>query len=398
MNIHNNQFKYMMMFLGAIFVILIVVIATGGEDEKKPLISNGVDIPVMPTKESDTTSDVGEGNTKLQAVVLGIDESQKTILLSQLGTQTRITYTYTGGTNIVNRYDEAIAVSQLKIGEVVEVECSVDKKISSMKVSDDEWEYPGVTNFKLDTENKLLMVGNEKYRYTDNTIVINEGNLSSIDKLDSIDVITLKGQDKQLDSIIITSGHGYVRLDSTTYFEGGFIEIGSKIVQMITENMVIPVPAGTYTLTVTKDDTSANKEITVGVNEEIRVNLTEFQSEAVRLGTLSFKIEPKGAKLTIDGVVKDYSGLVDVAYGFHKITITAEGYQPYSQTIDVQDIFKEYDITLIEESETSAAETESTTKTQSNTGSKNSSTATTQATTAYPTIDYGRLVDSLFGN
>lgn len=398
MNINNNKFKYMMIFLGAIFVVLVFVIFSGGEDDKKSSISNGVDIPIMPAKDGETTSGVGEGNTTLYAVILGIDEGQKTMLLNQLDTQKRVTYTYSGGTDIVNRYGEAMAVSQLKIGEVVEVECSVNQKLSKLKVSDGEWEYPGVTNFQIDTENKLFIVGNEKYRYTDNTILINENNITTIDKLDAIDVVTLKGRDKQLDSVIVTSGHGYVRLDNTTFFEGGFIEIGPRIVQLITENMVLPVPAGDYTLTVTKDKTSGSKDISVGVNEEIRVNLTEFQSDAVRLGTLSFKISPEGARLLVDGVVKDYSGLVDVAYGLHKITIMAEGYQTYSQTIDVQDIFKEYDIALVEESETSAAEVETETKMHGSTEvTTKSATASTQATT-YQTIDYAGLVNSLFGN
>jgi hypothetical protein len=271
----------------------------------------------------------------------------------------------------------------------------MNKKLSRIKICDTEWEYTGVTNFQMDTENKILTVGSEKYVYTDNMIVINEDNISSIDKLESIDVVTLKGRDKQLDSIIVTSGHGYVRLDSTAYFEGGFIEIGSKVVQVITENMVIPVPAGDYNLRVTKGETSGEKEISVEVNEEIRVNLTEFQSEAVRLGTLSFKITPSNAKLMIDGVSKDYSGLVDVAYGLHKITISADGYDTYTQTIDVEDIFKEYDITLSEASETSAAETE--TEIPSSTEVTTSSTkATTQATT-YQTIDYSSIIDALFG-
>jgi hypothetical protein len=395
MNIDNNKFKYIMIFLGVIFVAVIIMVTTKEDDGKKSSISNGLDIPVMPTKDGGVTSDSEDDSTSLQGIILNVDDSQKTILLNHLDTQTRVTYSYTGGTDIVNRYDEVIAASQLKIGEVVEVEFAMNKKLSRIKICDTEWEYTGVTNFQMDTENKILTVGSEKYVYTDNMIVINEDNISSIDKLESIDVVTLKGRDKQLDSIIVTSGHGYVRLDSTAYFEGGFIEIGSKVVQVITENMVIPVPAGDYNLRVTKGETSGEKEISVEVNEEIRVNLTEFQSEAVRLGTLSFKITPSNAKLMIDGVSKDYSGLVDVAYGLHKITISADGYDTYTQTIDVEDIFKEYDITLSEASETSAAETE--TEIPSSTEVTTSSTkATTQATT-YQTIDYSSIIDALFG-
>ncbi len=401
MNIKENKFKYIMIFLGALLVVIILMITTGKENGSKATISHGVDVPVMPTKETEEASgNVSEGN-RLQAVVLDVDTKALTMILQELGTKKKVTYSYTGGTDVVNRYDDIISVSQLKIGEVVDVEFASDNKLSKIKVSENDWEYPGVTNFKLDTDNKVLTVGNEKYSYTDNTVIINEDKETTIDKLESIDMLTLKGKDKQIDSIIVTTGHGYVRLDSTTFFEGGFVEIGSKIVQLITENMVIPVPVGDYTLMVTKDKTSGSKDISVGVNEEIRVNLMEFQSDAVRLGTLSFKITPAGAKLTIDGVVKDYSEIIDVAYGTHKIVISANGYETYSQIITVKDIFKEYDITLTESTETSAAETgheeETTTKKTTTKKTTSSSKTTTAQTTTYQTIDYNSLIDALFG-
>lgn len=400
MNINNNKFKYIMIFLGALFVMLIVVIVSAEDNDKDSSIHNGVDIPVMPSSGNESASGSPENDKNFIAVVLDINESDKTMLLNRLDTQTRINYSYSGGTDIVNRYNETIAVSQLKIGEVVEAELSENKKLSRIKISKAVWEYPGVTGFEIDRDNKVLKVGSEKYKYSDDTIIINEGNIIPIDRLDSIDVVTLKGRDKQLDSVIVTSGHGYVRLDGTTFFEGGFVEIGSKIVQLITENMVVPVPAGDYTLRVTKGDNSGSKDISVGINEEIRVNLIEFQSEAVRLGALSFKISPSGAKLMIDGVAKDYSKLIDVSYGLHKITISATGYETYTQTIDVQDIFKEYDISLIEQSETSASEKETSEKPSNMETSDSTSKATkaTTPTTTYQTIDYNKLLDSLFGN
>ena len=185
--------------------------------------------------------------------------------------------------------------------------------------------------------------------------------------------------------------------------------------------MVIPVPVGDYTLTVTKDKTSGSKDISVESNEEIRVNLIEFQSDAVRLGTLSFKITPAGAKLTIDGVVKDYSDIIDVAYGTHKIVISAKGYDTYSQIINVQDIFKEYNISLTQSTETSVADTksekdstdESESQTSKNTSSKNNTNSksnqkqttsskksanSTAQTTTYQTIDYSKLIGSLIGD
>ena len=237
----------------------------------------------------------------------------------------------------------------------------MNKKLTAVRASEKEWEYSGATNFTIDTEKKSVTVGSQKYNYTENLVVIQDGRIADIDKLAPVDVITLKGRDKQIDSILVTAGHGNVRLDSTAFFEGGFVEIGSKIVKVITENMVIPVPAGSYVLTVTKDDTTGSKEIQVGENEEIRINLTDFQSEAVRYGSVQFKITPSDAELEIDGKKTDYSALVDLPYGNHSVIIKKDGYNTYKETINIQSILTEYDISLIENGETSAQATEETT-------------------------------------
>lgn len=406
MHTKESGIRYFLLILCTLSASAVLIACAGKGEQKKPGISNGVDIAVMPTTEFiNGLPDTAGKKGVLKAVIIDINTEKSTMILQQAETQNKSVYTYTGGTDIVNRYDEIMSVNQLAIGEVVDIETGENgSRLTKIKVSDRDWEYKGVTGFKMDKDNRSIMIGSEKYFYTENTVIINDGRVTEPETLESIDVLTLKGNDKQLDSIIVTAGHGYVRLDSTTFFEGGFVEIGQKIVMLITENMVIPVPTGTYTFSVTKDKTSGSREITVNNNEELRINLTEFQSAAVRLGTLSFKISPAGAKLTIDGVAKDYSKIIDIAYGTHKIVVSAEGYEPYSQIISVEDIFKEFNIALVKAQETSAATQEGSLETDESSSDKESdSTKTTKKTdvketTTMPAIDYGSLINSLFGN
>ncbi len=340
-------------------------------------IIGGNDIAIMPTTTSEQDSGVVSNKEILQqtGIVLDIDTEKQACTIQTLDTSAKVIYNYNGGTNVANRYGSAVTMEQISIGEVVDIQYSdVNKKLLSLQASDREWEYIGATNLNIDTENQSITIGNQKYSYTDKLVVIHDGRVIGVDKMESVDVVTLKGRDKQIDSIIVTSGHGYVRLDSTAFFEGGYVEIGAKILKVITENMVIPIPAGTYVLTVTKDDTIGSKEIQVAENEEIRVNLTEFQGEAVRYGSVQFKISPAGAKLEIDGKKTDYSALVDLTYGNHSVVITMEGYDTYTETINIQNILTEYDITLIENAETSAADTKETTESKEEENTKNETT------------------------
>lgn len=340
-------------------------------------IIGGNDIAIMPTTTTEQDSGVDSDKEILQqtGIVLDIDTEKQTCTIQTLDTSAKVIYNYNGGTNVANRYGSAVTMEQISIGEVVDIQYSdVNQKLLSLQASDREWEYIGATNLNIDTENRSITIGSQKYSYTDKLVVIHDGRVIGVDKMESVDVVTLKGRDKQIDSIIVTSGHGYVRLDSTAFFEGGYVEIGAKILKVITENMVIPIPAGTYVLTVTKDDTVGSKEIQVAENEEIRVNLTEFQEEAVRYGSVQFKISPAGAKLEIDGNKTDYSALVDLSYGNHSVVITMDGYDTYTETINIQNILTEYDITLIENGETSAADTKETTESKEEENTKNETT------------------------
>lgn len=373
--------------IGTISLCLVCAIAffsgcASGNGNNRPSISGGKDIAIMPTVSSESASDpVQDKNMSgLMGILLDIDTEKQACTIQMLDSSKKVVYNYNGGTNVTNRYGKPILMEQINIGEVVEIQYSDEnKKLTSLQTSDREWEYSGATNFSIDTENKSITIGSQKYTYTDNLIVVHDGRVIGVDKLDPVDVVTLKGRDKQIDSIIVTAGHGYVRLDSTAFFEGGFVEIGPKIIKVITENMVIPTPAGSYVLTITKDDTTGSKDIQVAENEEIRINLTEFQNEAVRYGSVQFKISPSGAQLVIDGKKTDYSALVDLPYGNHSVVITKDGYNTYTETINIQNILTEYDISLIENGETSAQATEETTTSKENKDDTKDETTTRKA-------------------
>ena len=373
---------------GTLIAALLMISCAGQDDRNRSAISNGVDIPVMPTTTVFVEQETETNERSFKAIVVDVNVQDKKLILQDVQSGTRIPYEYTGGTKLLSRFDQPVTMDRIALGEVVEAwTVGGSTKLSGLKISDADFDYTEVTNFKIDKERKTITVGNERYRYTDQTVFMTKDSEISIDKVESVDKLRLRGVDQELDSVIVTEGHGYLRLDSTTFFEGGYLEIGDKIVEVITENMVIAVPTGRFNVTVTKDQTIGSKELVIAENEEVRLNLTEFQSTAVRLGALSIKISPKGAKLTIDGEEKDYSGMIDLPYGNHKLVVTADGYEPYAQVIAVNSITSEYNIMLVKEGEASEGDAsgeqketdEQTNQTQtgsSETASKSASAAT----------------------
>lgn len=336
-----------------IFLCAVSLCLSGCQTQKpaSPSIQNGHDIAILPTKGSNQNQEEmkqEQSAGQRQSIVLDIDTNSKTCTVQMLDTNEKRVYRYDGSTEIFDRYDAALSLEQLELGEVVDITCTENgKKLARLKESPELWEFKEATGLEIDQENRVIRVANEEYTYTDNLVVVQDGLLVGPDKISSADVVVLKGKEQQLASIQITQGHGVVRLEGSNFFLGGYIEIGSDYVAVIQEDMTIPVAPGTYLMTVTKDDTIGSKEIQVGEKEEIRVNLLEFQKEGLRYGSVQFRISPSGATLKIDGRKTEYAGLVDLSYGRHSVEVRKEGYGTYTQTILVDKVLDEYDITLI---------------------------------------------------
>lgn len=374
-----------------LFGIMISVICLSGCESGgtgKPAIHGGNEIPVYPNQESGADkggvqSSGAQNQTVGEGLIIEVDTKSKTCAILLLDTSETVVYTYNGTTEVFDRHEEPLAIEQLLVGEIVQYEyVNAGKRLTKLREWSEAWEYQGATNFQIDADKQVLQIGEEEYTFTDDLIVAMEQDrrVISLDKLASVDIVTLKGRDQQIDSVIVTQGHGTVRLDSTAYFEGGFVDIGADYVSVITENMVIPMPAGTYIMTVAKEDTVGSKEIQVEENEELRINLTDFQDEAVRYGSVQFQIEPVGAILKIDGKDTEYTGLVDLTYGNHSVEVRKDGYGTYTQTITVDSVLSEYDITLIEIETTTGETTQTGATTQPETTEGQDGTELTETT------------------
>ena len=333
-------------------IALCIAVLTGCSGDKEPSIHSGGDVPRLPTtsKEEVETTDTVDYDIKDTAQVLNVDTENMQVVLRSLTDDERYILTYTGGCDVKNEYGEIIAMSQVEKGEIVDAYYINSKnKLTRLTISAEAYEYNRITDFLYDETNMTCIIKGETYTYDENLIVMSDGVQIEISDIEPVDVLTLKGIDKKLNSIIVTSGHGYINLTNTDYFEGGIIEIGQKMMLVITADMQIVAPEGTYNVMATYDGQGGSKEVTVKRGSEISLSLTEFQDDAKRYGNYSFDIFPADAVLTIDGNETSYDDFVEMAYGTHKIQVSAEGYDTYSATIVVDSVYESLTIDLTEQ-------------------------------------------------
>jgi len=331
-----------------------------------------------------------EGVIDIKAVVLAINKKDKTmnvrtVLLSDSGndfneSQKEYILRYNEATEIKNGYDSIISIKQINPGEIVDVTYDSNKdSIAKISKQSEGFEISKIKGKAISQDLNTLDYGNITYKISENVLVLDEGKVTYTQNIADKDEITIRGVGNTIYSINLDKGHGIIELSGYSQFIGGYIEVGKDIYEVV-KDQKITATEGNYRVILSKDDVVAVKNVTVARDKTVVVAFEEFIQEAKKQGTINFKIVPSSAKLYVDGVKQDYSKLVELEYGIHTISIVANGYSNYYETILVDTIYEDltFDLTGASKEEVTTKE-ESTTKEETTT--KQSATTTKQSAT-----------------
>lgn len=333
-------------------------------------------------QETTTEAESTKSGTTDVVVVTEIDIENSQLTVQSVKDNSVYTLNYSGGTRIQNRFGTEMLIQDLQQGEIAEVHFTSGKqKLLSIKEADTAWENTTVTKWSVDYDAKLISIGSSKYSYDDNLVVLSNGKKIDIHQLHNVDSLVVKGIDKQIYSIDVKVGHGYIKVSGETNLLGGLIEVGTKIMTVISENMIIVAPEGTYTLTASKNGVGGSMEITVKRNDETNVSLAGFQQEVERQGNIKFNIQPAGTQYNvfIDGNAVDVAEPVPLSYGKHKLVVTSDKYTDYVEEIVISSIYMNKTIDLSKSAETQETSTKETATKETIT--KETSTKETGSTT-----------------
>ena len=268
-------------------------------------------------------------------IVVKSNKSEQSFTFQNLETGLRYTLSYDNLTFFTDSHAAALTASQVTIGQICNISFyREEKRLKSLEVSPDYFSYSNVEGFKFYNAATRMEYLGDKYELDENLVVCS--GKETIDRLEIADndVITIHGNGHKIYSINVDKGHGYISLENDKYFIDGFIEV-NKDIRKISEDMMITVPEGHYNVQVSKDGTSAVKEVTVGRNQEATIDLGDIEIKK-NFGSISFTVEPGNALLYIDGEkVNDIGKPVKMEYGIHEIIVRADGYESISRYISV---------------------------------------------------------------
>ncbi len=270
------------------------------------------------------------------AIVVRTQVTSGLITLRNIEVGKNYTLEYNMDTTITNQYGELISMNQISVGEIVDVTFMKQQKwLNTIMISPTAWTYTNVSNWEMSEDYSSVQVGKDLYQLYSEVVVAGEERQKALLDLHEMDVVTLKGIGQTIYTMTVENGHGYLRLEGSDYFVGGWIEVGKEIICPISENMMLTVPEGTHTVQVSKNGVGGTKQITVGQGEELKLDLSDIQGEETRIGSLVLSVYPTNATVLIDGEEVDTSEVLQCGYGVHLLTIRADGYQTIQQYLNV---------------------------------------------------------------
>lgn len=283
-------------------------------------------------------------------VIKKIDTQNKTISFYNTAFEEETVCTYSGGTEILTKNGKQISSESLEIGQVLDVYQNPDtKKLSKLQLSKDILEYERVTDLTVDPDAGNLEVNGVKYRYGSGFTAFSNGEPIQVQEISPTDEVTFRGVKGKAYSIVVTKGHGYLKPRKYNDFIGGTMTVGGVMIVPVTEKMLVPVPEGTYEVTMKNGDYTGSSTVTIERDQQFKLDMSKFKTLAPHTGQVIFDIDPVGAELYVNGTLTDYSKPVSLKYGKHSLRVLLEGYTPYIGIIDVQSASPTVQISLTDE-------------------------------------------------
>ena len=257
------------------FLILFLMIGTlfvGCSNQKEQEIFTHRS-PSQPKAEEED-----EETESKEYIIQQMNMIDETITLYDIDSGRQVRYGYTLSTRFLDKYGDRCSSVHFTPGQVVELgELTAASMLSSVQLSDQVWTYSDVRRYEVDTTQGIFTIGQSKYRIREDTMVFSGDAQMSFDVVGADDVLQVIGKEKEILSVMVTTGHGYIQLVNSSTFVDSMICIGNRIFTTVTGDMLIEVPEGTYDITVANQGYGGTGQYTVLRGETTTVDLDQIK-------------------------------------------------------------------------------------------------------------------------
>ncbi|MBR1865328.1 MAG: PEGA domain-containing protein [Lachnospiraceae bacterium] len=327
---------------------------------------------------TDTEEVIPAEEQSLFAIVTHLDEVNEKITLRAVAYDTEVVLHYNGGVDVRDRFGELLPIGQITPGCIVDAvyDANRDKLLSLYISGTDKVQcLEHVSGVKMDHVQQLIWVNDISYHMGQSLCAFSERAEIGTNEICPEDQVTLWLYNDSVCSVYVELGHGYVRLSDYASYIGGMVEIGYDVIVPVTEDMLLTVREGEYMLRIEKGDDVGMKKVEVLRDQEVNISLADLAVEPKKTGSVLFRVTPADAAVYIDGKRVNTEGAINMVYGKHKIYITADGYDAYSASFQVNYAYKVKEYTLSQTGSTTQESGNQTTTGTEKTGKTTEKTA-----------------------
>ncbi len=337
-------------------------------------------------------------------VIENFNMSDETMTLYSIDSGKQLRYSYNMTTKFLDKYGSNSTWAEFTTGSVVSISGMLPSSgaLRQVQKSPDVWSYEDISKYTIDDYHNMITIDDKKYKITDDTRIYSDINQIQLADIGEDDIITVIGKDKEVYSIAITTGHGYITLVNTSLFDGSLIFIGNKIVSKVNGEETIEVPEGTYTVTVANNGWGGSEEFTIERNANTLVDLDSMKGEGPSFCLVTFLVTVPDTYVYIDGKIIDVTEPQYVQYGTHRLVVRCSGYKPWNKTLVVNSESAEITLAMESDDDTATDTTETAEETEEETTTSDTSeeeTAGSAIKNDYDyEVDYLSTISDLLGN
>ena len=309
---------------------------------------------------------------RLTGVFTYIDTNSRKMHYMDVESGNEYEVAFGGSTDIRNKYDTIITTGKMKMCAIYDVVCNKDGLAVSITESKKAWRISEITGFVADEREQVATVSSNTYKYAKSAVVMSGSDRIQPAEIMKQDVVTVCGIDKTVYSVNVDRGHGYLKLTGVDNFVGGFVDVGTEMVAIVSKDMLMTVPEGEYKVSIqnTSRTLSGSKSVKIEKDKDVTLDFSEYRTEAVKNGMVEFSVTPAGAVMYIDGTQVSYDEPLTLDYGRHTVVLRANNYLVYEEVFYVKQSYEKKIIDMSISKSSTAVSKSSTAK-----------TATTQAAT-----------------
>ena len=283
---------------------------------------------------------VGKYDSADTATIRAVDTVNKTIKFRNHALGKDYTLNYDNTSMMYDAYGSALSASLLEQGQIVDVTfLKSSKMITTLSINKDAWYIDSTRDHDLVRNDGTAAVKGSIYKIDPRTMVIAEDKPALAEDVLSTDSIAVSGVGKDIYSVVVTSGHGYVSLSSDVVenqsLVGAWLELDNTVIHKISPNMLLSAPEGDYNLQIIGNGANYQSKVNVSRNQETVIDTSNVTITKPKEGLITFEIIPENADVFVDGTRMLIGVPQTVVYGYHNLKVMADGYETQTKYLKV---------------------------------------------------------------